>query len=82
MKVEDAIDVIETEIKFQGYVETSMILEALKMAIKSLKKQKPTIPSRIIANYSDNLRCRECHMPIKYMDNYCSYCGQKIDAQL
>jgi len=27
MKVEDAIDVIETEIKFQGYVETSMILE-------------------------------------------------------
>lgn len=47
-----------------------------------LKKQKPTIPSRIIANYSDNLRCRECHMPIKYMDNYCSYCGQKIDAQL
>ena len=38
MDVKEAIDVLQTEIKFQGYVETSMILEAHRMAIKALER--------------------------------------------
>lgn len=58
--------------------------EALDMAIDALKKQ---IPMKPIGEHYAHMRCPSCNHRIpsgqgsssRRRDNWCNYCGQKID---
>ena len=69
----------------KAYVEVSHEdVEAFSMAIKALKKQ---IPQKAVGEHYAHMRCPSCNHRIpsgggsssRRCDNWCNYCGQKID---
>ena len=50
--------------------------EAFQMAINALEKQIPKKPDRWKSGYAC---CYSCKRGIVREDNYCCYCGQKLD---
>ena len=58
--------------------------EAMRIAIECIKKQVPMIP---LGEHYAHMRCPACYHRIpsgggsssKRRDNWCNYCGQKID---
>ena len=58
--------------------------DAIELAVDSLRKQ---IPKKAVGNHYAHMRCPTCNhrIPIgggsssRRRDNWCNYCGQKID---
>ena len=84
MDVKEAIDVLQTEIKFQGYVETSMILEAHRMAIEALERTRwipvsERLPTKEDADEFGNVRAWSSEQnwsedaPYRWVDERGSY---------
>ena len=63
---------------------TDKFLEANRMAIDALEKQ---IPMKAVGTHYAHMRCPSCNHRIpsgggsssRRRDNWCNYCGQKID---
>ena len=88
MKPEEALNNVQ---KIKNYMcagnpiwDTSTIEQTLDMAIDALKKQ---IPMKPIGEHYAHMRCPSCNHRIpsgqgsssRRRDNWCNYCGQKID---
>ena len=86
MKPEEVIQLLGmvvpmTAVTQQGF---ERFLQARKMAIDALKKQ---IPMKAIGTHYAHMRCPSCNHRIpsgggsssRRRDNWCNYCGQKID---
>lgn len=89
MTTEEAIKIVEGEYvtmsKWYGTSEEAgRHNEAIKMAVDALKKQIPVKP---IGEHYAHMRCPSCNHRIpsgqgsssRRKDNWCNYCGQKID---
>ena len=58
--------------------------DAIELAVDSLRKQ---IPQKAVGNHYAHMRCPACNHRIpsgggsssRRRDNWCNYCGQKID---
>ena len=58
--------------------------DAIELAVDSLRKQ---IPKKAVGNHYAHMRCPACNHRIpsgggsssRRRDNWCNYCGQKID---
>ena len=81
MKPEEAVEKIK---RVKGLYAYESDYEALDMAIDALKKQ---IPMKPIGEHNAHMRCPSCNHRIPSgqgssnhrRDNWCNYCGQKID---
>ena len=58
------------------FPEEDEMYGAAQMAIKALEKQIPKKPDRWKSGYAC---CYSCKRGIVREDNYCCYCGQKLD---
>ena len=89
MTTEEAIKIVEGEYvtmsKWYGTSEEArQHNEAIKMAVDALKKQVPMKPT---GEHYAHMRCPSCNHRIpsgqgsssRRRDNWCNYCGQKID---
>lgn len=72
MTESEAIKQLKTQRTFT-YGSDAKVLE---MAINALKKQIPKKPDRWKSGYAC---CYSCKRGIVREDNYCCYCGQKLD---
>ena len=86
MTTEEAIQLLGmvvpmTAVTQQGF---ERFLQARKMAMDALKKQ---IPMKAVGTHYAHMRCPSCNHRIpsgggsssRRRDNWCNYCGQKID---
>ena len=86
MTTEEAIKMLERIQDPEPYEPqiTKSAYDALQMGIDALKKQ---IPMKAIGTHYAHMRCPSCNHRIpsgggsssRRRDNWCNYCGQKID---
>ena len=86
MTTEEAIKMLERIQDPEPYEPqiTKSAHDALQMGIDSLKKQ---IPMKAVGKHYAHMRCPSCNHRIpsgggsssRRRDNWCNYCGQKID---
>ena len=86
MKTEEAIKMLERIQDPEPYEPqiTKSAYDALQMGIDALKKQ---IPMKAVGTHYAHMRCPSCNHRIpsgggsssRRRDNWCNYCGQKID---
>lgn len=65
-------------VHFKSEERAIKITEALDMAIEALKKQIPKKVDGVCGEYK-NAKCPICHSGLRFPDEYCSWCGQKLD---
>ena len=86
MTTEEAIKMLERIQDPEPYEPqiTKSAYDALQMGIDALKKQ---IPMKAVGTHYAHMRCPSCNHRIpsgggsssRRRDNWCNYCGQKID---
>ena len=86
MTTEDAIKMLERIQDPEPYEPqiTKRAYDALQMGVDALKKQ---IPMKAVGTHYAHMRCPSCNHRIpsgggsssRRRDNWCNYCGQKID---
>ena len=77
MTENEAIKLIENDLKLHSKDLSSKYKNGLRMAIQALEKQIPKKPTK--DKYVPELDfCPECGTEVTNC-NYCPYCGQKID---
>ena len=64
------------KIRPRGGIIPQKRAEAIDMAINALERQIPKKPDRWKSGYAC---CYSCKRGIVREDNYCCYCGQKLD---
>lgn len=86
MKPEEASILLEMAVPMTAVTQQGFerFLQARKMAVDALKKQ---IPMKAVGTHYAHMRCPSCNHRIpsgggsssRRRDNWCNYCGQKID---
>ena len=86
MTIEEAIKMLERIQDPEPYEPqiTKSAYDALQMGVDALKKQ---IPTKAVGTHYAHRRCPSCNHRIpsgggsssRRRDNWCNYCGQKID---
>jgi len=86
MTIEEAIKMLERIQDPEPYEPqiTKSAYDALQMGVDALKKQ---IPMKAVGTHYAHMRCPSCNHRIpsgggsssRRRDNWCNYCGQKID---
>ena len=86
MKPEEAIQLLGMAVPMTAVTQQGFerFLQAREIAIDALKKQ---IPMKAVGTHYAHMRCPSCNHRIpsgggsssRRRDNWCNYCGQKID---
>ena len=88
MDYSEAIAILEEQYRTVSMCATSEDCrrhnKAIEMAVEALKKQ---IPMKAVGTHYAHMRCPSCNHRIpsgggsssRRRDNWCNYCGQKID---
>lgn len=86
MKPEEAIKLLGMAVPMTAVTQQGFerFLQAREMAVDALKKQ---IPMKAVGTHYAHMRCPSCNHRIpsgggssnRRRDNWCNYCGQKID---
>lgn len=50
----------------------------MEVTVEALEKQIPKPVDGVIGKYKD-ARCPVCHSGLRFPDEYCSWCGQKLE---
>ena len=77
MRAEEAIDMIQNDIKLHHDYLSGTYRKALNMAIEALEKQ---IPKKFIRDEDEEPICPVCGEEV-WDTEYCDGCGQKIDRE-
>ena len=77
---ERKMDFLKTVISAMQELQEYKQLGTLEEVMDMVEKQKEERPQKVLGIFGgEEYECRECGNTVEYMDEYCKWCGKKLD---